>query len=159
MFQICYYKYSPSDRGKQHHVNVGTRVLTQSQHHRSVPGLLWTLVLETYGRRAERRETRWTERVKDWLRVKSKLLKPSDIRVYVRSHLASVGVFHYKTESIVGLESILQCLHEEKEHIRGRRTLSTITGEKKSCNNHMHKKRHMVRCDEYPFHFRNNNNW
>lgn len=37
----------------------------------------------------------------------------------MRSHLASVGVFHDKTESIVGLEGIFQCLKEENNHISG----------------------------------------
>lgn len=81
--------------------------------------------------------TRWTERVKDWLRVHSKLLKPSDIllwNTYVRSQLASVGVFHYKTESIVGLESILQCLDGEKEHIGRERNLFYHQVQKNSYN-------------------------
>lgn len=54
------------------------------------------------------------------LSVHSKLLTPCDIRVSMgmSSHLATVGIFHYKTEPIMGLEGIFQCLQEENDHIR-----------------------------------------
>lgn len=53
--------YSPSNHGKRRHVNGGTQVLIQSQHHRNVPGLLWRLVHVRGGRRAEENRA---ERVK-----------------------------------------------------------------------------------------------
>lgn len=45
------------------------------------------------------------------------LVSPCDWCVYVKSHLASVGVFHYKTESIVSLEGIFQCLQNKNKMI------------------------------------------
>lgn len=37
----------------------------------------------------------------------------------VRSHLAPVSIFHYKTEPVVGLEGIFQCLQEKKSTLKG----------------------------------------
>lgn len=59
---------SPLDPGKQLHVNGGTQEPTRSQLRRSVPGLLWTLVPLTGGRRAEGGESRWRQTHSSWRR-------------------------------------------------------------------------------------------
>lgn len=51
------------------------------------------------------------------------LMTASDISVSpcdcdTRSHLASVSIFHNKTETVVGLKGILQCLRESGEESR-----------------------------------------
>lgn len=57
------------------------------------------------------------------------LLTASDIRGSpcdsdTRSHLASVSIFHNKTETVVGLKGILERLRREKNHVTRRMSLS-----------------------------------
>lgn len=55
----------------------------------------------------------------------STLMKPQQVTLVclhvtdnTRSHLASVSIFHDKTETVVGLKGILQCLRVEKNHVK-----------------------------------------